>query len=93
MYVNGMGFRVIKRVKGVHHTTIINWVKQIGNRYIKIVDTLGTSEFKLIAIDQLIGQLALIGIVSFLIILLQQYYISKFTQENIGSNKYVRKVL
>ena len=28
--VNGMGFRAISRVKGVHHTTIINWVKQVG---------------------------------------------------------------
>jgi hypothetical protein len=30
MYVNGMGFRSIERVKGVHHTTVITWVKQIG---------------------------------------------------------------
>ena len=30
MYVNGMGFRGIERVKGVHHTTVINWVKQAG---------------------------------------------------------------
>lgn len=30
MYVNGMGFREIERVKGVHHTTIMNWVKQQG---------------------------------------------------------------
>src|SRR4028119_1057836 len=30
MYVNGMGFRAIERVKNVHHTTIINWVKQAG---------------------------------------------------------------
>jgi transposase-like protein len=30
MYVNGMGFRGIERVKGVHHTTIIHWVKQVG---------------------------------------------------------------
>ena len=30
MYLNGMGFRGIERVVGVHHTTIINWVKQIG---------------------------------------------------------------
>lgn len=28
MYVNGMGFRGIERVTGVHHTTIITWVKQ-----------------------------------------------------------------
>jgi insertion element IS1 protein InsB len=27
MYVNGMGFRGIQRVKGVHHTTVITWVK------------------------------------------------------------------
>jgi transposase-like protein len=30
MYVNGMGFCAIERVKGVHHTTIIYWVKQLG---------------------------------------------------------------
>jgi len=30
MYVNGTGFRGIERVKGVHHTTVINWVKQVG---------------------------------------------------------------
>jgi transposase-like protein len=30
MYVNGMGFRGIERAKKVHHTTIINWVKQVG---------------------------------------------------------------
>lgn len=33
LYVNGMGFRGIERVKGVHHTTIITWVKQIGECY------------------------------------------------------------
>ena len=31
MYLNGMGFRAIERVKKVHHTTVINWVKQVGN--------------------------------------------------------------
>jgi hypothetical protein len=30
MPVNGMGFRAIERVKNVHHTTIINGVKQVG---------------------------------------------------------------
>ena len=30
MYVNGSGFRQIERVKGVHHTTIITWVKTVG---------------------------------------------------------------
>ena len=30
MYLNGMRFRGIERVTGVHHTTIINWVKQGG---------------------------------------------------------------
>lgn len=30
MYVNGMEFREIERVKGVHHTTIITWVKTVG---------------------------------------------------------------
>jgi hypothetical protein len=28
--VNGPGFRAIERVKGVHHTTVITWVKQVG---------------------------------------------------------------
>ena len=32
MYVNGMGFRAIERVKGVHHTTVIYWVKQRGEQ-------------------------------------------------------------
>ena len=30
MYVNAMGLRAIERVKGVDHTTIITWVKQVG---------------------------------------------------------------
>ena len=30
MYVNGMGFRAIDRVTGVHNTTIMAWVKQVG---------------------------------------------------------------
>ena len=30
MYVNGMGLRASARVKGIHHTTILNWVKQVG---------------------------------------------------------------
>jgi transposase-like protein len=30
MYVNGMGFRGVERVTGVHHTTVINWVRQVG---------------------------------------------------------------
>ena len=31
MYVNGMGFRSIERVKGVHHTTVTDWLKQVRN--------------------------------------------------------------
>ena len=30
MYANGLGFRAIERIKGVHHTSIINWVKLVG---------------------------------------------------------------
>ena len=30
LYVNGMGFRAIERVKGVHNTTIMAWVKEVG---------------------------------------------------------------
>lgn len=32
MSVKGSGFRAIKRVKGVHHTTVIYWVKQVGHQ-------------------------------------------------------------
>jgi transposase-like protein len=32
MYVNGSGLRAIERVKKVHHTTIIYWVKQIASQ-------------------------------------------------------------
>lgn len=30
MYVNGMGFQGIERVIGVAHTTVIQWVQQVG---------------------------------------------------------------
>ena len=30
LYVNGMGFRAIERVKKVHNTTIMAWVKEVG---------------------------------------------------------------
>jgi transposase-like protein len=30
MYVNGMGFRSIERVMGVHNTTVMDWVRQVG---------------------------------------------------------------
>lgn len=30
MYVNGMGFRAIERVTGVHNTTVMAWVKKVG---------------------------------------------------------------
>ncbi len=29
MHENGMKFREIEKIKGVHHTTVINWVKQV----------------------------------------------------------------
>ncbi len=32
MYVNGMGFRGIERVTGIHHTTVIQWVKLVGEQ-------------------------------------------------------------
>lgn len=32
MYTNGLGFRAVERVKGVHHTTVITWVRQVGER-------------------------------------------------------------
>ena len=30
MYLNGMGFRAIERISGIHHTTIMNWVSESG---------------------------------------------------------------
>jgi hypothetical protein len=33
-----MGFRAIERVKNVHHTTIINWLKQLGKLLPNVYD-------------------------------------------------------
>ena len=30
MYLNGMGLRGIERVTEIHHTTVINWIKEAG---------------------------------------------------------------
>ena len=30
MYVNGMGFKAIGRVKGIHHVTTMKWVRAVG---------------------------------------------------------------
>ena len=30
MQVHNRGFRVIERITGVNHNTVINWVKQVG---------------------------------------------------------------
>ena len=30
MYANGMGLRAIARVKNIHHTTLIHWVKTVA---------------------------------------------------------------
>jgi transposase-like protein len=32
MYVNGMGIRGISRVTDIAHTTLLNWIKQSGQR-------------------------------------------------------------
>jgi transposase-like protein len=44
MYVNGMGFRAIERVKGVHHTTLITWVRQVGELFPDAYDPQTTPE-------------------------------------------------
>lgn len=36
MYLNSMGWRVFQRVREVHHTTMIKWIKDAG---IKLPDT------------------------------------------------------
>ena len=30
MYLNGMGLRGIQRVTDIHHTTVLNWIKDAG---------------------------------------------------------------
>ena len=30
MYLNGMGLRGIERVTGIHHTTVMGWVRHSG---------------------------------------------------------------
>ncbi len=36
MYLNGMGLRGIERVTEIHHTTILNWIREVG---MKLPDT------------------------------------------------------
>ncbi|MBD2104109.1 IS1 family transposase [Leptolyngbya sp. FACHB-261] len=38
MYVSGSGFRAIERGKGVDHTTVIHWVKQVATRLPDVYD-------------------------------------------------------
>jgi transposase-like protein len=44
MVVNGLGFRAIERVTGVHHTTVITWVRQVGERLPDAYDPQTTPE-------------------------------------------------
>jgi transposase-like protein len=32
LYLRGLGFRAIEEVTGVHHTTVIYWVKRLGQQ-------------------------------------------------------------
>jgi transposase-like protein len=52
MYANGMGFRAIERSEGVHHTSIINWVKQ-SNEILPIADYNPAPVFKVGELDEL----------------------------------------
>jgi len=57
MYVNGMGFRGIERVTGVHHTTVINWVRQVGERLPSAYDPETTPEVgELDELETFVGQ-------------------------------------
>ena len=38
MVVNGKGFRGIERVTDIHHTTILNWLKQVGSQLPDVYD-------------------------------------------------------
>lgn len=44
MYTNGSGVRSIERVKGVHHTTVITWVQQVGRHLPNAYDPETTPE-------------------------------------------------
>ena len=35
MYVDGVGFWAMERVRGVHHTTLITGVKQVSNQLLE----------------------------------------------------------
>lgn len=41
MYVDGMGFREIQRVSGVHHTTVIQWVRQTATPLVDVPEECG----------------------------------------------------
>jgi len=31
MYLNGMGLRGIERVTGIHHTSVMHWIREAGH--------------------------------------------------------------
>ena len=52
-----MGFRAIERVKGVHHTTIITWVKKVGKLLPNTYDPETTPEVgELDELETFVGQ-------------------------------------
>jgi len=54
MYLNGIGFRAIQRIMGVHHTTIIKWVKELGKKAEKEYNEDGGQEIpEITQIDEL----------------------------------------
>jgi transposase len=44
MYVNGMGLKAIARVKKIHHTTVIHWLKQVAQLLPNAYESQGNPE-------------------------------------------------
>lgn len=59
MYTNGLGFRAVEWVKGVHHTTVITWVKQVGEQLPDAYDPETTPEVgELDELETFVGSLS-----------------------------------
>ena len=53
LYLEGVGFRGISRITGVHHTTVMRWVRKLGDDIEKFRKHTATGEVEPVSIMEL----------------------------------------